>query len=157
MKNYMKNYMKLALKEAAVAASEDEVPVGAVVVKDDEVISIGHNMTRQTHDPTAHAEIVAIRKAAVKLGSSRLVGCKIYVTLEPCSMCIGALVQARISELIIGADDPKSGACGTAINLVNSNAFNHKIDVFRDDSLPECGDILKKFFKAKRWKRRNIE
>lgn len=146
----MKNYMELALKEAKKAEAEEEVPVGAVIVKGNEIIAKAHNKTRQTHDPTAHAEILAIREASEKIGSTRLSGCTMYVTLEPCSMCVGALVLARLSEVVIGARDFKSGACGSALNVVTAKALNHKVKVSWDDTDKECGEILKRFFQARR-------
>lgn len=147
---HMKNYMELALKEAKLAELEGEVPIGAVIVKGDEVIASGHNMMRQTHDPTAHAEIVTIRKASEIMKSGRLIGCRMYVTLEPCSMCVGAMVLARISEVIIGTEDFKTGACGSGIDLINESIFNHRIKVSHEENLAECGEILKRFFKARR-------
>jgi len=144
--------MRLALAEAEAAAREAEVPVGAVVVREGEVVGRGHNRTRQTGDPTAHAELLALRCAAAQLGCWRLEGCTIYVTLEPCAMCAGALVLARLARLVYGADDPKSGACGSLRNVVEDLRLNHRIEVRRGVLADACGEILRAFFRGLRRK-----
>ena len=151
----MEKFMKTALSEAALAAAEGEVPVGAVIVKDGEILARAHNLTETLNDPTAHAEVLAIREAASKLGWARLTGCTMYVTVEPCAMCAGAIVWARIEELYIGADDPKAGACGSVVNVAANPALNHEIKVHRGILKEECGDILKEFFRTLRINWRN--
>ena len=138
--------MKEALREAEEAFDLGEVPIGAVIVKDDEIIARGHNLTETTKDPTAHAEMIAIREAAEKLGGWRLPGCSLYVTIEPCSMCAGAMVWSRIEKLYIGAMDPKAGACGSVFNIVEEDKLNHRIDVERGIMAEECSAIMKQFF-----------
>ena len=122
-------FMKMALREATAAAEDGEVPVGAVVVKDGRVIGRAHNMREKLHDPTAHAEMIALTQAAEALQAWRLEGVTVYVTLEPCCMCAGALVLARVSRLVYGAADPKAGACGTLYNIVHDERLNHRVDV----------------------------
>ena len=138
--------MKEALREAEEAFDLGEVPIGAVIIKDDEIIARGHNLTETTKDPTAHAEMIAIREAAEKLGGWRLPGCSLYVTIEPCSMCAGAMVWSRIEKLYIGAMDPKAGACGSVFNIVEEDKLNHRIDVERGIMAEECSAIMKQFF-----------
>ena len=145
-------YMQEALKEAQRAASEDEVPVGAVVVLEDRIIARGHNQIERLKDSTAHAEIIAITSAANYLGTKWLNEASLYVTIEPCSMCAGALVLARVKNLYFGAQDPKTGACGSVLNIVNHKKLNHRIKVTKGILEKECGDILKEFFKKKRSK-----
>lgn len=145
-------FMNLALKEARKSMQKDEVPVGAVIVKDDKVIARGHNLRESHFDPTAHAEIVAIKKACKKFKSWRLENCKIYVTLEPCSMCAGAILWARIDEVIYGAQDNKGGALGTCFNLYEQKGLNHYPKVKKGVLSEECSQILKEFFKTKRKK-----
>lgn len=142
----MDKYMKEALEEAKKAFELGEVPVGAVIVKDDQIISRAHNLTETMKDPTAHAEMLAIRKAAEALGGWRLIGCSMYVTLEPCSMCAGAIVWSRIEHLHIGALDPKAGACGSVLNIVDNEKLNHRVHVEHGIMEEECSQILKKFF-----------
>ena len=142
-------FMKEALKEARKAYKKDEVPVGAVIVKDGEIIARAHNVKEQKKDTTKHAEIIAIQKASKKLESWRLENCTMYVTLEPCSMCAGALIQARIKKLYIGTMDEKTGACGSVINLFRYE-FNHKIEVETEVLQPKCEKILKDFFRELR-------
>ena len=142
--------MRYALEEAKKAFDLGEIPVGAVVVKDGEIIGRGHNLSETLKDPTAHAEMIAIREAARTLGGWRLLGCDIYVTVEPCSMCAGAMVLARIDRLVIGAADPKTGACGSVFNIAESEALNHRIDITRGVLEDKCSEILKIFFKARR-------
>ena len=143
-------FMKEALKEAQKAYNKLEVPVGAVIVKDGKIIARAYNQKEEKHDTTNHAEILAIKKASKKIESWRLTDCDMYVTLEPCSMCAGALIQARIRKVYIGANDEKTGACGTVLNLLEDYDFNHKVEVQRNVLKEECENILKKFFKELR-------
>lgn len=142
----------MALDEADAAAREAEVPVGAVVIRQDEVIGRAHNLTRQTGDPTAHAEMLALRDAVAYSGCWRLKGCTLYVTLEPCAMCAGALVLARVPRLVFGAGDAKAGACGSLRNVVEDVRLNHRIEVQRGILEGACGGILRAFFKDLRRK-----
>jgi tRNA(adenine34) deaminase len=142
--------MRLALEEADLAAREDEVPVGAVVFAGDELVGRGHNRMRQTGDPTAHAEMLALRDAAETTASSRLEACSVYVTLEPCAMCAGALVLARVGRLVYGAADPKAGACGSLRNVVQDTRLNHRIAVRRGVLQDACGDAIRAFFQRLR-------
>ena len=142
--------MKLALKEAKKAYDKGEVPVGAVIVKDGKVISKAYNLKEIKNDTTNHAEILAIKKASKKLNSWRLIDCEMYVTLEPCSMCAGALIQSRIKKVYIGAMDYKTGACGSVLNLLENYTFNHKVEVEIGVMQKECTNIIKKFFKELR-------
>ena len=142
--------MKEALVLAAEAARVGEVPVGSVVVKDGVVIGRGYNRPVTTSDPTAHAEIVALREAAAALGNYRLPGCELYVTLEPCAMCVGAMVHARLARVVFGARDPKTGACGSIVDLPGIAHWNHH-GIFQGGILAdECGAILRDFFAARR-------
>ncbi len=143
-------FMRAARAEARVAASVGEVPVGAVVVKNCEVIGAGLNRSIQDADPTAHAEVVAIRAAAKAEQNYRLTGTTIYVTLEPCSMCVGAMIQARISRLVFGAYDEKAGAAGSVFDLADSRQLNHQIEVNGGLQETECADALKRFFESRR-------
>jgi len=145
-------YMSEALKEAQKAFAEDEVPVGAVIVHKDKIIARGHNQVERLKDPTAHAEMIAITSAASYLGTKWLNESSLYVTIEPCSMCAGALVLARIKSLYFGAPDPKAGACGSVVNITNHKKLNHRIKVAGGILQGECGSILKGFFKKKRKK-----
>lgn len=144
------NCMRAALAEAEAAAAAGEVPVGAVVAAGGEIIARGHNRSETDSDPSAHAEIVALRAAAQDLGNYRLTGATLYVTLEPCAMCMGALVQARIERLVFGAYDPKAGAAGSAIDLSDSPSFNHRFEINGGVLAEECGAVLKTFFESKR-------
>lgn len=139
--------MREALKEAKKALNKEEVPVGAIIVKDGKIISRAHNIKECKKDATCHAEILAIQKACKKLGSWRLLDCEMYVTLEPCPMCAGALIQSRIKKLYIGTDDNKTGACGSVLNLLEDYKFNHKIEVKKYILKEETEKILKEFFK----------
>ncbi|MDD3749899.1 MAG: tRNA adenosine(34) deaminase TadA [Firmicutes bacterium] len=139
-------FMHRALLEAKKAYLKGEVPVGAVITLDGQVIARAHNRREELQDPAAHAEILAIREAAAKLRSWRLVGATIYVTLEPCPMCAGALVLARIGRLVYGAADPKSGAAGSVMNLVNHEVLNHRVSVTSGILEDECSALLKQFF-----------
>ena len=143
--------MKAALAEAKKAYLIDEVPVGAVIVYNNKIIARGHNTREKEQSVLGHAEINAIRKASKKIGSWRLEDCDIYVTLEPCSMCSGAIIQSRIKNLYYGASDPKTGACGSVLNLFE-NDFNHKVNVTGGIMENECSQIIKDFFKTLRQK-----
>jgi tRNA(adenine34) deaminase len=143
-------FMQLALEQAQQAWDLGEVPVGAVVVKDGEVIAVGCNQPIGKHDPTAHAEIVALRAAAEKLGNYRLPGCELYVTLEPCVMCSGAMMHARLARVVYGATDPKTGACGSVLNLFEQEQLNHHTGIVGGVMAEECGAMLKNFFAARR-------
>lgn len=145
-------YMQLALDLAQLGAAEGEVPVGALVVKDGEVIGCGYNAPISCHDPSAHAEIRAVRAAAQMLGNYRLVGCTLYVTLEPCAMCAGAIQHARIARLVYGASDPKTGACGSVVDLMAETRLNHHTEVAGGVMAEECGKLLSAFFAARRGK-----
>lgn len=143
-------FMKLALNEAQAAFSIGEVPIGAVLVRDGEVISQAHNMRETWHDPTAHAELMVIRDAARALGSWRLTGCTLYVTIEPCPMCAGALLQSRISRLVYGASDPKAGAVATLYSLLTDDRLNHQVQVTHGVLADACGNIMQDFFRRLR-------
>jgi tRNA(adenine34) deaminase len=142
--------MKMALAEAEKGFKKDEVPVGAVIVADGKVIARAHNLRESLVDPTAHAEILAIKKAGKKLGGWRLNEATLYTTLEPCPMCAGAVVHSRVKELVYGADDPKAGACGSIMNVVSSRHLNHRVKVISGIMKAECSEILRKFFKKLR-------
>ena len=142
--------MARALDMAVHAASLDEVPVGAVVVLDDQVVGEGYNQTVRTSDPTAHAEVVALRDAAQRLGNYRLPEASLYVTIEPCAMCAGALVHARIKQLVFGAPEPRAGAVGSMINLLENEALNHRVDVLGNVLADQCSDLMRTFFRNKR-------
>ena len=143
-------YMQLALEQARHAWSLGEVPVGAVVVRDGEVIATGFNQPIGQHDPTAHAEIVALRAAADKLGNYRLPGCTLYVTLEPCVMCAGAMMHARLHRVVFGATDSKTGACGSVLNLFDEARLNHHTALSGGVLGEQCGALLKEFFAMRR-------
>ena len=144
------DYMQLALGLALEAANNGEVPVGAIIVKNDVIIGRGSNAPIGLHDPTAHAEIIAMREAAQHLGNYRLVDCTLYVTLEPCVMCSGAMQHARIAKLVYGASDPKTGACGSVVDLMREPKLNHHTEVIGGVLAEECGAVLSGFFKARR-------
>jgi len=143
-------YMQYALSEARKAFDNDEVPVGAVIVYNDEIIARAHNQIKMLKDPTAHAEMIAITQAAAHLQNERLNGCELYVTIEPCSMCVGAAVLGRIKTIIYGASDPKTGACGSAVELTKPGLFNHSVEVTGGILEAECRTIIQEFFLAKR-------
>lgn len=143
-------FMRLALEQAQAAAEQDEVPVGAVIVRDDRVIAAAHNQRHQLRDPTAHAEMVAITQAAEAVGDWRLERCTLYVTLEPCPMCAGAIVQARIPTVFFGAMDPKAGAAGSLFNLLNDDRLNHRALVIPGVLAESCSQLLTDFFQRKR-------
>lgn len=142
--------MKQAYAEAQAALASDEVPVGAVIVREGQVIAAAHNGREQLRDPTAHAEMVAITQAAAALNSWRLEGCTLYVTLEPCPMCAGAILQARISRVVYGAKDPKAGAVDSLFELLTDRRLNHRAEVTGGVMSDECGQMLTDFFAAKR-------
>lgn len=144
------SFMEEALREARRAASEGEVPVGAVVVRDGEILGRGRNQRELLKDPTAHAEMIALTQAAAAAGTWRLDGAAMIVTLEPCPMCAGALVNARVGRLLFGAADPKAGACGTLMNLVGDPRLNHRLPVVPGVRAAECAALLKDFFRARR-------
>lgn len=150
------DYMRLALELAREAAAAGEVPVGALVVKDGEIVGRGHNAPISRSDPTAHAEIQAMRDAGTRLGNYRLVGCTLYVTLEPCAMCCGAIQHARIARLVYGAADPKTGCCGSVIDLMAEARLNHHCEVTGGVLAAECGRLLSDFFAARRGKPSDI-
>ena len=143
-------WMTRALEMAELAASIGEVPVGAVLTKDDEIVAEGHNLTVTSNDPTAHAEVVVIREAAQTLGDWRLTECTLYVTLEPCAMCAGALVLSRLGRLVFGASDPKAGMVGSLGNLVQDERLNHRVEVTPGTLADAAGDLLQGFFRARR-------
>jgi len=149
-KNSEEIFMKEAIKEAKKAFKKNEVPVGAVVVKNNKIIAKAHNLNITTNDPTAHAEILALRKASKILRNYRLTDCEIYVTLEPCPMCAGAMVYARIKRLVYATDDPKSGCCKSVLNIVNNKKLNHRIEVTSGVCKQESEKLLKTFFKKLR-------
>lgn len=138
--------MQEALREAEKALSIGEVPVGAVIEKDGDIIGRGYNMTETAKDPTAHAEIIAIREAARKLGGWRLPGCRMYVTAEPCSMCAGAMVLARIEKVYIGTPDQKTGACGSLMNILQDERLNHYVEIETGIMRQQCEKLMKSFF-----------
>jgi len=139
-------FMQEAIAEAAAAAALGDVPIGAIVVRDGRVIARGHNRRERDRDPTAHAEMIALREAARHLGGWRLTGCTLYVTLEPCAMCAGAAVQARLPRLIFGAPDPKAGAAGSVVDVVRESRVPHIIEVVGGVCEVECSAVLQKFF-----------
>ena len=144
------DFMQAALEQARRAAVAAEAPVGAVLVVDSEIIAAGHNQTLVDHDPSGHAEIVVLRAGGKQVGNHRLVGATLYVTLEPCAMCVGAIVQARIARVVFGAYDKKAGALGSAIDLSDSVAFNHRFEIQGGMMADECAAILQTFFAARR-------
>lgn len=143
-------FMKEALKEAKKAYNKLEVPVGAVIVKDGQIIARGHNVKETKKNTTRHAEIIAIEKASKKLDAWRLSECEMYVTLEPCSMCAGAMIGSRLKKVYIGTMDEKTGACGSVLNLLEDYPFNHKVEIETGILKQECETILKEFFKELR-------
>lgn len=143
-------YMRRALELATQAAARGEVPVGALIVKGERVIGEGFNQPISLKDPTAHAEVLALRAAAATLGDYRLGGTTLYVTLEPCPMCAAALVHARVTRLVFGAWDPRQGAAGSVFNLVTARAMNHQVDCFGGVLADECGAMLRQFFESRR-------
>jgi tRNA(adenine34) deaminase len=148
-------FMREAIKQAKLAADADEVPVGAIIVCGSQMLAKAHNQVETLKDPTAHAEMIAITQAANTLGSKWLHECTLYVTLEPCTMCVGALVLARIKRIVFGAYDPKTGACGSFVDLGHDRRFNHTIDIQGGILQNECGELLSRFFRGKRVKENN--
>jgi tRNA(adenine34) deaminase len=144
-------FMRLALREAEAALAEDEVPIGAVIVHSGRVIASAHNQREQLHDPTAHAEMIAITQAAEALGDWRLEHTTLYVTLEPCAMCAGAIVLARLPRVVYGAADPKAGAVASLYRLLDDPRLNHRAEVIAGVLAESCGEILSRFFERKRW------
>ena len=142
--------MRAALCEAHASLARDEVPVGCVIVHEGLVIGRGHNQVESLQDATAHAEVLAIGAASNALGSWRLHECTMYVTLEPCSMCAGAIVLARVGRLVYGASDPKAGACGSVLDVIGERRLNHRVEISREVMAEECGGLLKSFFAQRR-------
>ncbi len=146
-------FMKEAIKEARKAYGKLEVPIGAIIVKDGKIIARGHNQKEEKADTTMHAEIIAIKKASKKIGAWRLNGCEMYVTLEPCPMCAGAIINARLDKIYIGTMDKKNGACGSVTNILEEYKQNYKVEKEEGLNQKECEQILKKFFKELRQKK----
>lgn len=145
-------WMQLALREAARAAAEGEVPVGAVVIREGRLVARAHNRPVHLSDPTAHAEVLALRRAARKLGNYRLIGCSLYVTIEPCAMCAGAIIHARIERLIFGVHDPKAGAAGSALGVINHPKLNHSVELQSGILEEACASLVRDFFSHRRTK-----
>ena len=143
-------FMRAAMDQARAAEADGEVPVSAVIVRDGEIIATGRNRVITDSDPTAHAEIVAMRAAGIALGNYRLEGCDLYCTLEPCAMCAGAILHARIRRLVYAASDPKAGACGSVLGVMNHPQLNHKVEVVSGLLAEECGPMLTTFFRSRR-------
>jgi len=143
-------FMRLAIREAERALEHEDVPIGAVLVRDGEVLSAAHNERELRQDPTAHAEIIAVREAARAVGSWRVLDAVMYVTLEPCAMCAGAIVLARVARVVYGARDPKAGACGSVMDVLGEPRLNHRPDVAGGLLAPECGELLSGFFASRR-------
>ena len=143
--------MKLALKEAKKAKKNEEVPIGAALVaENDDLMAAAHNQTITLKDPTAHAEILALREASIKIGNYRLLNTTLYVTVEPCPMCMGAIIHARVARIVFGTRDPKWGACGSLYNFVNDNRFNHRPEMIEGICEPDCKSLIQEFFRQKR-------
>ena len=147
---FEEHYMRMALEEAKRALKKGEIPIGAVLILEGEVLARAHNMPISLNDPTAHAEILVLREAALKKMNYRLPNTSLYVTVEPCLMCVGALVHARVNKLIFGASDPKAGACGSVYDILSSPGILHKITVVSGILEKECMEIIQEFFKKKR-------
>ena len=143
-------YLVLAIEEGRLAAEAGEVPVGAIVVFENGVVGRGRNAVLSSNDPTAHAEIVALRDAARQLNNYRLTGCVLYTTLEPCSMCAGAIIHTRIARLVYGAADPKAGAAGSVLDVINHPKLNHQLRLTGGVMAEECGELLRAFFRKRR-------
>ncbi|MCH8215136.1 MAG: tRNA adenosine(34) deaminase TadA [Planctomycetes bacterium] len=143
-------YMRMAIVQADIAETNGDVPIGCVIVHEDQIISKAYNQREQLQDPTAHAEVIALTQASSALESWRLQGCTLYVTLEPCAMCAGALVLARIDRLVFGCHDPKTGACGSLYNIVQDSRLNHSVRITSDVLAEACSEQLRTFFKNKR-------
>lgn len=144
------HWMQAAIAEARLAEQSGEVPIGAVIVREGQIIGRGHNLRESKHDPTAHAELEAIRDACEQLGAWRLLDCTLYVTLEPCPMCAGAIVQSRLKRVVYGTDDPKTGCAGTLMNLLQEPRFNHETELTSGVLQPECAQLLTQFFRQLR-------
>jgi tRNA(adenine34) deaminase len=142
--------MRAALREAHTSLERDEVPVGCVIVHDGVIVGRGHNQVESLQDATAHAEVLAIGAASNALGSWRLADCTLYVTLEPCAMCAGAIVLARLARLVYGATDPKAGACGSVMDVIGERRLNHRVSVTHGVLEADCGELLREFFRKKR-------
>jgi len=149
-------FMEEAIKEAKLALEIDEIPIGCVIVKDGQIVGRGHNCAETKKDPTCHAEIMAIKDACKNLDAWRLSGCQMYVTLEPCSMCAGAIVLSRIEKLYIGTPDPKAGACVSLNNITNDQRLNHQVELEVGLMQEECSSLLKQFFKNLRAKKKEL-
>ncbi|MBV8672680.1 MAG: tRNA adenosine(34) deaminase TadA [Acidobacteriaceae bacterium] len=143
-------FIQNALAEARAAAEAGEVPIGAVAVVNGEIVGRGQNRVLRNLDPTAHAEIIAMRDAALALGNYRLTGCELFVTLEPCAMCAGAMIHARLKRLVYGARDPKAGAVGSVLEVLNHRRLNHRMEVTAGVLEDECGELLREFFRQRR-------
>ena len=151
--NFMENYeqyMLEALKEAELAALEDEVPIGCVIVKNNQIVARAHNQRDKSHNPLGHAEVLAIKKASEIINDWQLVDCELYVTVEPCIMCAGAIIQSRIPKVVYGAPDLKGGAFGSSINVLEAKDINHRPEVIKGVLEAECSQIIKNYFKSKR-------
>lgn len=146
-------YMRLAIEEARKAQELGEVPIGAVIVRNGEVVGRGYNLRETRKDPTLHAEMIAIREASQRLGGWRLLGCTLYVTLEPCPMCAGAIIQGRVEKVVYGASDPKAGCAGTLMDLLHEPRFNHQVPFLAGVLADECGQLLRDFFRGLRKKK----
>ncbi len=151
------DFMRVALALARQAELSGEVPVGAIVVKNGTIIGRGSNAPISRHDPSAHAELLALRDAAQHLGNYRLIGCELFVTLEPCVMCVGAMFHARIARVVFGASDLKTGACGSVLNLFTEQRLNHHAEMTAGILAEECGQLLSSFFAARRAQQQNIK
>ncbi len=147
-------YMGLAIEEARKAEALGEVPIGAVIVRDGQVVGRGYNLRETTKDPLAHAELLAIKEASKTMGGWRLIGATLYVTLEPCPMCAGAIVQARLPKIVYGAMDPKAGCAGSLMNLLQEERFNHQVEMMQGVREEECSELLKNFFRSLRERRK---
>jgi tRNA(adenine34) deaminase len=143
-------WMKLALQQAVAASGAGEVPVGALVISQGEIVGRGNNRNLRENDPTAHAEIIALREAAASIGNHRLPGCTLYSTIEPCAMCAGTMIHARIARLVYGAHDPKAGAAGSVLEVINHPRLNHKMEVTSGVLEDECAEVLRSFFQERR-------
>lgn len=145
-----RRFMAAAINQADIAGENGDVPVGAVIVYENKIIAKGYNQRHQLNDPTAHAEVIALTAASEHIGNWRLGGCTIYVTLEPCCMCAGACVLARLDRLVFGCDDPKAGACGSLYNIVQDERLNHRVEITKGVMAEDCSKILQDFFRVKR-------
>ena len=149
-KNIHEHFMSIALKEAEKASFKDEVPIGCVIVLNDQIIARAHNQRDKSHNPLGHAETLAIKKASEVVDDWQLVNCELYVTVEPCLMCAGAIIQSRIKRVIYGTDDFKGGAFGTSIDVLTANNINHRPEIVKGVLQEECAQIIKDYFKSKR-------